>query len=365
MPIYDYGMVDDDFMLAPLAARWLLDGTGSRARANAFLASESAPGTRAGQALVRNFMWVVERTAAFASDPAPTNLVSIKPGRRTGQWRDSEEGLGRGLFPYDINVALVPAALDAIDRLLQSGLLDPHVTPEQRWALARARAQRQIWSTRAAPFFVTTVPADRARAAISSYASGAGVPARPALDSLKAEALSFNAVSLDSKGAPVPVMHSDDGFTLLFGEPAPADIERTIETLTRPYPAGLLTPVGMLVANPVFATPDVQARFTNTAYHGTVVWSWQQAVMAAGLDRQLARNDLPHGLRTRVEAARDQLWKVIDATRELRASELWTWSFENGRYRAEAFGQRRADVDESNAAQLWSTVYLALPRPAR
>ena len=47
-PIYDYGMVDDDFLLAPLAASWLLSDERNRARASRFLAeqgSHSAKGT--------------------------------------------------------------------------------------------------------------------------------------------------------------------------------------------------------------------------------------------------------------------------------------------------------------------------------
>jgi glycogen debranching enzyme len=114
-----------------------------------------------------------------------------------------------------------------------------------------------------------------------------------------------------------------------------------------------------LVANPAFADREAQSRFDNTAYHGTVVWSWQQAVFAAGLSRQLARTDLPADLRTRLQAARSQLWKAIDAGSALRSSELWSWSFANGQYRPEAFGQHNTHADESNAAQLWSTVYLS------
>jgi len=45
-PIYDYGMVDDDFLLAPLAARWLDDKRG-RARARDFLAGQGTPRRRA------------------------------------------------------------------------------------------------------------------------------------------------------------------------------------------------------------------------------------------------------------------------------------------------------------------------------
>jgi hypothetical protein len=34
-----------------------------------------------------------------------------------------------------------------------------------------------------------------------------------------------------------------------------------------------------------------------------------------------------------------------------------------GGFRIAPFGANAADADESNAAQLWSTVYLAIPAP--
>jgi hypothetical protein len=363
-PIYDYGMVDDDFMLAPLVAKELLDNSAGRARAAAFLATKHASGARTGDLLVRNFDWLVKRTAAFAADPVATKLVSIKDGRKTGQWRDSEEGLGRGRFPYDVNVALVPAALDAIDRLTQSKLLDGYANADQRGTLLKAGAQAKVWSQKAAPFFVVKIPADRAKAAISEYAKSVGVDSKAPLAAVQGATVDFNALSLDAAGKPIPVMNSDDGFVLLLTQPTPEQLERAAATASRPFPAGLATPVGMLVANPAFAATDAQARFTNTAYHGTVIWSWQQALMAAGLDKQLARTDLSPDLRAWLQSARATLWGAIDAAGQLRASELWTWTFDKGCYRAEAFGARRTDVDESNAAQLWSTVFLALSPPA-
>ena len=72
---------------------------------------------RHGAALARNLCWVVERAAPFAEDPRALNLVGIKAGRMTGNWRDSEQGLGKGRYAYDVNAALVPAALDAAARL--------------------------------------------------------------------------------------------------------------------------------------------------------------------------------------------------------------------------------------------------------
>jgi hypothetical protein len=48
----------------------------------------------------------------------------------------------------------------------------------------------------------------------------------------------------------------------------------------------------------------------------------------------------------------------------MRNSELWSWTFTGGHFHIAPFGANAADADESNAAQLWSTVYLAIPDPA-
>lgn len=42
---------------------------------------------------------------------------------------------------------------------------------------------------------------------------------------------------------------------------------------------------------------------------------------------------------------------------------LCSWSFAEGAFRIEPFGQRAGNVTEANAAQLWSTVYLAVRPP--
>jgi hypothetical protein len=158
-------------------------------------------------------------------------------------------------------------------------------------------------------------------------------------------------------------MHSDEGFALLLGELDPARLDEVVTALLRPFPAGLMTEVGMLVANPAFCTPQLQASFTRNAYHGTVVWSWQQALFAAGLARQLERRDLPAAVRAHLLAGQRTLWSAIDATATLRNSELWSWRYAAGHYEVAPFGSAAADVDESDAAQLWSTAYLAV-RPA-
>jgi hypothetical protein len=112
---------------------------------------------------------------------------------------------------------------------------------------------------------------------------------------------------------------------------------------------------------------DVKLRqlFTPSHYHGTVVWSWQQALLASGLRRQLGRTDLGEATRSALQRAECKLWDTIDAAQKVRAGELWSWAAgPDGQVEYRAFGDNRSDVDESNAAQLWSTVYLVVERPS-
>jgi glycogen debranching enzyme len=362
-PTYNYNMIDGDFMLAPVARAWLIDDPRGRARAAAFLAQRQGK-ERAGDALMRNLRYVLRRARPFAENSAPTNLISLNRGMDAGQWRDSNDGLGGGRFPYDVNAIFVPAALDAAAAMYRAGLLAPYMTSADREAFARLSDIEATWRARAPGLFAMTIPAARARTAIATYAAKAGVPARVALQAVGQAGLRFNAIALDAQGAPVPIENSDEGFALLFGSPDDAALTTAAEVIGKPFPAGLMTGAGMLVANPAFAPSSLVAKFGPNAYHGTVIWSWQQALAAAGLERQLARSDVSPAVRAKLRATQQCLWRAIAATRQVQSSELWSWRYASGRYQVAAFGASGSDVDESNAAQLWSTVYLALRRPA-
>jgi hypothetical protein len=379
-PVFDYKMIDGNYLLAPVMSAWLLHDERARGRAAAFLAapaggprgSSSTPGSSGarrvsdtrGAALAENLRYVLRSAAPFASTPDTAHLVSLKPGISVGDWRDSEDGLGGGRYPYDVNAVLVPAALEAAAELHASGLLAPYLRPADETLFARAAQMAAVWRAQAPPLFEVTIAADTAAKAVSGYATSQSIAAQPALAALGAGALRFHALALDASGAPIPVMHSDEGFALLFAALDAAHLDGLVGALMRPFPAGLMTDAGMLVANPAFCAPALQARFSRNAYHGTVVWSWQQALFATGLARQLARHDLPPPVRSRLLAAQRTLWSAIASTRAMNNSELWSWSFVGGRYRVAPFGAAAADADESNAAQLWSTVYLAV-RPIR
>lgn len=356
-PLHEDTMVDDDFLLAPVVAAYLLDTAEGQARAEAFLARTTSTGRTFREALDENLALVLQRARPFADAPGPATLICLKTGAGVGEWRDSNEGLGFGRVPFNVNAALVPAALEAAARLFASPLFGAR-TLEAREA-SRSLAQ---WRN-AGAYFQVEVPLAEARERLATYAASIGVDAALALASLDGVVV-FPAIALDMEGRPIPVMHSDDSFVLLFTSPDAAYLEQAALRLLRPFPAGLRTPIGVVVANPAFAPCPLQrGLFTSDHYHGTVVWSWQQAMLAAGLRRQLAREDLPERARALLTSAEAALWAVIGAGEAHRDSELWTWGVADGGFERVPFGARRGHHDESNAAQLWSTVYLAVRAP--
>ncbi len=359
-PIYDYKMVDDDFLLGPVLVSYFLDTETGRSRAQQFLDRKTTAGLSYVAALERNLDLVIKRATPFADKPGPTTLVALMPGLPVGEWRDSEIGLGHGRYAFNVNVALVPAALEAAARLYESPLLGAKAS-----AAANARRLAKAWQGAEALFRVELSEAV-ATTRLTQYAASQDLDAGEALASIKNQGpLVFHALSLDAVGKPIPVMHTDDGFVMLFTSPSPEYLAQVAGRLTRAFPAGLRTPVGMVVANPAFvAEQPVRDLFTRGHYHGAVVWSWQQAMLAAGLARQLARTDLPPATLTTLAQAEQALWTVIDATAEQRTGELWTWDVKDRRIVLAPFGQGAGHTDESNAVQLWSTVYLGVQRPA-
>jgi hypothetical protein len=362
-PWLNYEMIDDDLLLAPVLAEYLLDHPEGRRRARAFLARKTPGGDPFTKAVRRNLKLVLKRARPFAAKPEPTRLVELLGDRAYGQWRDSNEGLGGGCYPFDVNVSLVPAALEAAARLHRSGLLGAG----ERGAAEEAERAARVWNDKAMGYFRVELSGARARERIKAYARGLGLDPTEALASFEGdEAVVFHGIALDREGKPVPVMHTDDGFVMLFNNPPAQYLEQVAQRVLRPFPAGLRTPVGVVVASAALSGDKrLGSLFTCSHYHGTVVWSWQQALLAAGLERQLERKDLPDATRRRLERAEEALWKVIRATEKQRAGELWTWELRGGAFALVLFGQGRGDVDESNAVQLWSTVYLAVQPPAR
>lgn len=363
----DYGMVDATLMLLPVLADHC-DTPDGRARCAAFLARQvvtlnpDTPKGRAGDLVARNVRRVWRETEGFAAAPAVSGLIALKPGHAAGQWRDSDDGLGGGRYPYDVNAVLAPAALQAAARLCARGLLAPYLAAAEAGTICAGAAPRaRVWQQQVPVLFEVDMAAADAQKRLAAYAAASGLAPSPVIG---AAGVRFHALALDAGGHPIPILHSDEGFALLFGDPPADAIGQALAAIVRPFPAGLASDAGLLVANPAYADPALWARFGPEAYHGTVVWSWQQALFAAGLDRQIARGDLPTPLHARLIAARRWLTRAMARTRAFANSELWTWRADPKSHRITpvAYGSSDTDADESNAAQLWSTVLLGVER---
>lgn len=356
-PSYVYDMLDDDLLLSLVAASYLLDTAPGRERAEAFLGRKAPSGATLAEALATNLAFVVQSARPFGASPDPGALIALPKDANDGQWRDSEEGLGMGRIPYDVNVELMPAALEAAARIYGSGLLG-----DRRSEAEEAKGLAASWGE-ARSLFLVKLSRQEASERMTRYAKRVGLPPETASGALGEEVV-FDALALAGDGSPLPVMHTDEGFGLLFGQPPPEALDRLATRLFRPFPAGLRTDVGLVVANPAFLEKEAeQDLFSRSHYHGTVVWPWQHAMLLGGLKRQLSRDDLAPPLREKLVAAQRQLTEIIRATRDLRTSELWSWKYalKEQRFEVAPFGQGAGHVTESNAAQLWSTVLLAFP----
>ena len=287
-----------------------------RARGAQFLAGPAGlPGLRAGSrgsALVENLRYVLralQRLRRSGGD-APHRSQAGRPGRR----RLARQRRRHRRWPLPVRrqrgVGPGSARCCGPARCQRTPVA---VSERQRPGAVRAcRADGGCVAGQAPPLFDVAIPHAIAASAIESYANSQALIAQPALACVGSRGAAFSRAGAVRGREPIPVMHSDEGFLLLFAEPEPRVLDRIVATVMRPFPAGLMTGAGMVVANPVFCAPALQNIFTRNAYHGTVVWSWQQALFAAGLARQLERHDLPAAVRADLMKAQRVLWSAID-----------------------------------------------------
>ncbi|GJJ15110.1 hypothetical protein Clacol_009385 [Clathrus columnatus] len=384
-PFYDYKMIDTDLYVLPTIAHYLLDIPQGQGRANKFLSTlatlnNSNLGVSYHDLLARNAIYNLNRAEPFALKPSVENLLHLRPGQPVGNWRDSNEGLGYGTIPFDVNVALVPSALRALGRLTQAGILKLEGIPD---AGSKADGYAEVWEQRAAGFFSVDVEGETVQARWKDYVvqSNLSDTLLDSVDTANPEDVSFYALSLHNDGTKVDVMHSDLGFSLLFASNVPASTLQRVVELLQPYPKGLLTNIGMFVANPALSSNRTQIEVLNReSYHGTVVWSFQQALMTAGITRQLKLCDnstvsidiepptprpswcSDKDLISSLKSAQLRLWDSINGGRDEIFSEVWSYSFDNSTNQFEVadLAVLSPQGTESDAIQFWSFTFLAI-----
>lgn len=383
-PMYDYKMIDTDYFVPIILADYFIKNKVGSKRAKNFLKRKAMVdpnnyGLTYGDLALRNAEKIMNETAAFAKDGGQTkdNLIHLKEGELVGEWRDSTYGIGGGRIPYDVNTAIVPAGLRGVAALADAGFFPDH----SDWA-KKASEYAKVWEDHTLDFFEVTVKKEDAQRLVSDYVKTNDFPFPSNTDNITSD-VTFHALALEgnNKQSLVRVMNTDDCFRHFLLNTTnqtqlTSFLSQTASHILSPYPVGLSTDIGLLVANPAYGDNKVySANFTNAAYHGTVVWSWQLAMMAAGLERQLARcednkskpdfcdDDDVHG---QVLKAYNHLWDIIDDNTEQLSSEVWSWKYEDDKFKAIPLGELPpppgSSPTESNIRQLWSLTFLAVKR---
>lgn len=376
-------MIDSNYYLAPVMDNYFVKSAVGRSRQDAFLSQKATlnfgnRGLLYSNLALRNAEEVMGSAARFAAPGGQTkaNLVHLEQDQIVGEWRDSTYGIGGGRIPYDVNTALVPAALRAIASLSGAGFFPEH--PD--WSTTAAKYAK-VWEDSTLQFFQEIVPMAQAKSLVQSYASSAGYGFPSHASNITNDVI-YHGLSLNGNDDQpvIKVMNTDDCFRHYLLNTTNEDqltafINQTANNIRAPFPVGLSNPLGLLVANPAYGgAPVYAANWTNNAYHGTVIWSWPMAMMAAGLQRQIGRcsESSPPAfcsdstVRENAVAAYTHLWDLIEANSAHTSSEVWSWQYKNGGFQYIDFGALPpppgTSPTESDIRQLWSLTFLAVTR---
>lgn len=354
-----YPMIDTDYYLPILMNRYFTQSSIGPSRFQPFLARQAGSieidvlneGLTYGNLALRNAEKIMTLAASFAQSGGQTtaNLLHLKSDQIVGEWRDSTYGIGGGRIPFDVNTGLAPAALRSIASLSR---FDSSIYPgHEDWGTL-ADKYAQVWEDNTLSFFEKSISSSEATSRLDTFVKSATFYDGPTHASTISNTSNTTFYSISLNGyddlASVDVLHTDTCFRLfLLNSTNQAQLtsflSNVASSILRPFPAGLSTPVGLVVANPALGAEAVLTRnFTNAAYHGTVVWSWPLAMMAKGLELQLARcsasGDGPNfckdttGVYRDVKDAYNMLWDTIEANESQLSSEVWSWVYQDGKF---------------------------------
>lgn len=363
-PIEDHKMIDDDLAFTHVVADYLEKHP---ERAQEFLNRKDARGIVQRELLTKLFAYVEKQAIPFVNavrngkstrEELHPYLMRLKGHESTGQWRDSDWGLGGGKYPFDVNAALMPAALKSLAKLAaRSDVSNPFHDPRRAAELENAF---EIWNTKVVSLFEVRVPKEQLEAHAIAFFRNTGrdpslLPPAPKED------LVFPAISLDAQGRPVRVMHSDDSLMMTFGYPSAEYLASVSRRIQLPFPYGLRTEIGIVVANPIFALAEIQRRFGDQHYHGTVIWTMQEDLLVYGMVRQIQQrleSEVSAQLKQELRESIRLIERLVAERGDLGGIEVFSIRRENGRVFPESF----AGDAKGNSNQLWGHLRLILTK---
>ena len=358
--INNYCMIDQNFLLLPLLLDYFYIGGKNVFQTN----------NKCYLPICRNLNLVFKQI--FTEKPIP-----LKDGHITGDWRDSETGLGYGKYPFSVNAAMAPAAVESFVILLKNNAWNKNeilntVEKENLTYLKKAIEEpksldkvKNIWFGMWSKFLVKQPDAVRIKL-LDENRKELGFPK---IETTPPYSAGFLALSLKESLKPVPIIQSDTLFMLLdfpinknskWLDPACSPFETNL-------PDGLISDAGMIVADPALANKEYRKMFDVNHYHGEVIWAWPQLMLKVALLKQLGKwavpspsgNSLSSDDKIKLETILKKISMLIAKLSNWSTSELWSWKLEkNGKVIPVAYGQDSANDTESNAVQLWSVAAL-------
>jgi hypothetical protein len=117
---------------------------------------------------------------------------------------------GGGRIPFDVNVALAPAALRSIASLAEMFDADMFGSHAEYWA-KRAEHYAQVWEEKTIGMFKVVLPARTVRKRLRTFAQTSGYYNGPAHDELVDSDMAYHAMALEGHNGldVVPVMDTD------------------------------------------------------------------------------------------------------------------------------------------------------------
>ncbi|HUF36566.1 MAG TPA: hypothetical protein VMN37_11490, partial [Gemmatimonadales bacterium] len=374
-PRENYHMVDDEFQLPVLTARWLTDSAVPARRKREFLLGEDRLAL-----LLRELALVARLAQPYVDQPVATAMVGfarLDTARwRSSSWRDSDAGYANGRFAMDVNAVWVPRALEATGAILgalpaigiERRVLDSLARgagpgPLRLWMIDSASLGRAVAAWRGAPrHFAVRLPPDEVRTRLDARLAWLP-PAerrywRAVVDSAGPvrDTVAFPALALDSAGRPIPVVNSDPATEIFLDtDPASLPMPGGLEPFLRDYPLGLFVAgLGPLAANDAYAPPRVWERFRRDRYHSPyVVWGREVNLLLLGLAQKIAAGHARgRPADPALRAALEHTAAAVDGS-GMGHNELWSYRIEGGRLLPIRYGTG-SDV------QLWNTTDLAV-----
>ncbi len=391
----NYNMLDDEFQLPVLTARYLANPAIPASRKRAFMLDSADSGQPRVARLLGELGLVARLAEPYGRNPVVENLVASpkqdSTRYRSVSWRDSGAGYANGRFAMDINAIWVPRALESLSEILsrlrsiglgQARLAALTSGPSQTALAAFARDSAllrravQNWNG-AERHFVVRLPADEVRAKVDLKLQSLPTPERAYWSGVLSttgadrQPLEFVALSLDQAGRPIQVVNTDPATGLFLADRTPQTAEsrqraiRDVRTFVRPYPVGLLIDrLGPVVANDAYATPDVWEAFRRDLYHSPrVVWGREVNLIMLGLAKQIGSLVDASGrardpaLAPYVTELRDVLRRTTAAVEAsgLKHNELWSYEIE-----ASPLRLKPIRYGASTDIQLWNVTDLAV-----